>query len=134
MSNLSTFKTAALTFILSLVGFLGVYHVFHWGNVKKLLLVTIKSIFKILSILGDLGVDWPCKVYPLPYIYLDKIYYSKDMMLLILKRFTLLDPRPTEGSIKSPWCVRRSVYLSVYQFSIFLRNGSLDFSDFLHDG
>ena len=42
MSNLSTFKTAALTFILSLVGFLGVYHVFHWGNVKKMLLVTIK--------------------------------------------------------------------------------------------
>ena len=37
----------------------------------------------------------------------------------------LLDPRPTEGPIKSPL----SVCLSFSQFGVFLINGSLDFSD-----
>ena len=63
-------------------------------------------------------------------------------------------PRPTEDPIKSPlsvcpsvhWSVclsvrlsvwpsvHQSVCLSVCQFGVFLRNGSLVFSDFLHGG
>ena len=39
-------------------------------------------------------------------------------------------PRPMEGPIKSPLFI----CLSVRQFSIFPRNGSLVFSDFLHNG
>ena len=42
---------------------------------------------------------------------------------------SLLDPCTTECPIKSLF-----VYLSVHQFSVFLRNGSLVFSDFWHDG
>ena len=42
---------------------------------------------------------------------------------------SLMDPCTTECPIKSLF-----VYLSVHQFSVFLRNGSLVFSDFWHDG
>ena len=47
-----------------------------------------------------------------------------------------IDPCPSEGPIKSLVClsVSLSFYLSVLHFSIFLRNGLLFFSDFLHDG
>ena len=44
--------------------------------------------------------------------------------------FFFLGPRPTDDPIKSPL----SVYLSVRQFGVFLRNGSLVFSDFWRDG
>ena len=43
--------------------------------------------------------------------------------------FSFLDPRPTEGPIKSPL----SICLSLCQFGIFLRNESLFFSIFVHD-
>ena len=55
-----------------------------------------------------------------------QVVNTEDTFLL-----SFLDPRLTEGPIKSPLSVR----LSVCQFGIFLRNGSLFFSsDFLHDG
>ena len=51
------------------------------------------------------------------------------------KHYYILNPRPTEGPIKSVvcWFVCVSLCLSASQFSIFLRNGSLVFSDFLHN-
>ena len=50
----------------------------------------------------------------------------------------LVDPRPTEGPIKSLlsfcqfFCL--SICMSIRQFDIFLRNGSLVFSDFWYVG
>ena len=46
----------------------------------------------------------------------------------------LLDPRPAEGPVKSPLSVCLSVCPSVRQFGIFLRDGSLVFTDSWHDG
>ena len=46
----------------------------------------------------------------------------------------LLEPRSTEGDIKSPLSVCQSGRLPVSQFGVFLRNGGLVFSDFWQDG
>ena len=53
------------------------------------------------------------------------IYIHISLILIIV----LLDPRPTDSPIKSPF----SISLFVRQFGVFLRNGSLVFSDFLRD-
>ena len=46
----------------------------------------------------------------------------------------ILEPHSREGPIKFMLSVCLSVFLSVCQLGIFLRNSSFDFSDFLHDG
>ena len=53
---------------------------------------------------------------------------------MFLCMFFILEPSPTEGPIKSPFYVRLSICLSIRQLDIVVRNGSLVFSDFLHDG
>ena len=58
------------------------------------------------------------------------IHHYQQIFMYPLVHTTSLDTRPTEGPIKSLF----SVCLSVRQFSNFVRNRSLDFSDFRHDG
>ena len=51
---------------------------------------------------------------------------KQALMHISYKLHPLLDPHPMNGPTKSP--------LSVCQFGVFLRNGSLVFTDFRPDG